>query len=255
LRWKLDQQGSFEATGLPTIEPEQLPEGSTANPGSVETPTTDTWPQVIVPIQFYERLSVPHTVMEPNSVTASGISSIPTTVSTIGEAYPNLPPSARATTVSAATTSHSRPTPSIVATTNHFTPSATGSSFSYGIPSSGTSPALTHSTLQTLSLGVGSSNAPLQGQLGGIPVLFNALPYVVGDISPLSPSLGGLHQQSIRQPAHTSSFGAGSQGTPVQTQLVGSSLFVWNVTFGNNTFTSTAFPSGGTPIFGQSTLV
>jgi hypothetical protein len=34
---------------------------------------------------------------------------------------------------------------------------------------------------------------------------------------------------------------------------VGSSPFVWNETFGNNTFASTAFPSGGTPIFGQST--
>ena len=41
----------------------------------------------------------------------------------------------------------------------------------------------------------------------------------------------------------------------MQTQPVGSSPFVWNGTFGNNTFTSTAFPSEGTPIFGQSTPV
>jgi hypothetical protein len=41
----------------------------------------------------------------------------------------------------------------------------------------------------------------------------------------------------------------------MQTLPVGSSPFVWNGTFGNNTFTSTAFPSGGTPIFGQSTPV
>jgi hypothetical protein len=90
LRRSLDQQGSFEATGLQTIELEQLPEESTANLGLVETPTTDTCPTVIVPIQFYERLSVPHTVMEPNSVTSSGNSSIPTTVATTGEASPNL---------------------------------------------------------------------------------------------------------------------------------------------------------------------
>jgi hypothetical protein len=254
LRWKLDQQSSFEATGLQTIVPEQLPEESIATLGSVETPTTDTWPLVIVPIQFYECLSVPHTVMEPNTVTSSGNSSIPTTIATTREASPNFPSSVQATTILVATTSHSGSTPSIAVATNPFTPSATGSLFSYGMPSSGTSPALTHSTLQTLGLGVGSSNAPLQGQLGGILVPFNAFPYAGVHISPSSPSLGGLYQQSAGQPAHTSSFGAGSQGTPAQTLLVGSSPFVWNGTFGNNTFASTSFPSGGTPIFGQSTL-
>jgi hypothetical protein len=93
LRWKLDQQGSFEATGLQTIVPEQPPEESTANIGSVETPTTNTWPQVIIPIQFYERLSVPHTAMETSVVTSSGNSAIPTTIATIGASSPNLPSS------------------------------------------------------------------------------------------------------------------------------------------------------------------
>jgi hypothetical protein len=105
-----------------------------------------------------------------------------------------------------------------------------------------------------LGLGAGSSNAPLQGQLGGILVPFNAFPYAGDHISPLSPSLGGLHQQSAGQPAHTSSFGVGSQGKPAHTMAVGSSPFVLNGMFGNNNFASTAFPSGGTPIFGQSTL-
>jgi hypothetical protein len=254
LRRKLDQQGSFEATGLQTIVPEQLLEESITNIGSVETPTTDTWPSVIVPIQFYERLSVPHTIMEPNVVTSSGNSSIPTTIATTGEASPNLPSSVRATMVSTATMSHSGPIPSIVAATTPFTPSATGPPFSYGMPSSGTSPALTYSNLQNLGLGAGSSNAPLQGQLGGIHVPFNVFPYAGGHISPSSPSLGGLHQQSAGQPAHTSSFGVESQGTPAQTFPVGSLPFVWNGTFGNNTFSSTTFPSGGTPIFGQFTL-
>jgi hypothetical protein len=91
LKKNLDQQGSFEATGLPTIEPEQHPEESTANLGLVETSTTDTWLQVIVPIQFYKRLLVPYTAMATNVVTSSGNPSIPITVATTGEASPNLP--------------------------------------------------------------------------------------------------------------------------------------------------------------------
>jgi hypothetical protein len=116
--------------------------------------------------------------------------------------------------VSTATTSHSGPSPSIAAARPPFTPSATGPPFSYGMPSLGTSPALTYSTLQTLGLVAGSSKAPLEGQLGGIPVPFNAFPYAGGHIPPSSPSLRGLHQQSVGQPAQMSSLGAGHQGTP-----------------------------------------
>jgi hypothetical protein len=149
--------------------------------------------------------------MEPNSVTSSGNSSIPITVATTREDSPNLPLlTVQATMVSSTTTSHSGPTPSIVAATPPYTPSATGPSFSYGMPSSGTSPALTSSTLQTLGLGAGSSNAPLQGQLGGIPFPFNDFPYAGGHIPPSSPLLGGLHQHSVGQPAHMSSFGVRS---------------------------------------------
>jgi hypothetical protein len=143
LRWKLDHQGSFEATGA--FEPEKPPKELTANLGLVETSTADTWPDIIVPIQFYEILSVPNLVME--QITSSGNSSIPITVTTTGEASPSLPLSAvRATTVSAATTSHSGPTPSIVAATPLYTPSATGAPFSYSMPSLGTIPVLTSST-------------------------------------------------------------------------------------------------------------
>jgi hypothetical protein len=188
LRRKLDHQGSFEATGA--FDPEKPPEESTANLGLVETSNTDTWLDIIVPIQFYKSLSVPNPVME--QITSSGTSSIPSIVTTTGEASPNLPLSAvRATTVSAATTLHSGPTPSMAAATPLYTPSATGAPFSYGMPSSGTSPVLTSSTLQTLGLGAGSSNAPLQGQLGVISVPFNSFPYAGGHIPPSSPSLGG----------------------------------------------------------------
>jgi hypothetical protein len=80
--------------------------------------------------------------------------------------------------------------------TTPFTPSATGPPFSYEMPSSGTSPVLSYSTLQTLGLGAGSSNAPLQGHMGGTPTPFNAFPYGGGHIPPSSPSLSGSHQQT-----------------------------------------------------------
>jgi hypothetical protein len=248
LRRRLDHLGSFEATGA--FDPEQPPEESTANLGLVETSDADFGPDVIISIQSYERLLSPNPVME--QIISTGTSSIPITVVTTGEASPNSPSVVRSTMAPAATSSQSGPTPSIVAATNPFTSSATGAPFSYGMPSSGTSPTLTTSTLQTLGLGAGSSNAPLQGPLGGIPVPFNAFPYAGGHIPPSSPSLGGPHQQTAGQPAHTSSLGAGSQGQPAQTLPVGSSPFSWNGAVGNNTLTQSAFPSGGTPIFGQS---
>jgi hypothetical protein len=155
--------------------------------------------------------------------------------------------------VSSATTLHSGPNPSMAAATTPFTPSATDPPFSYDMPSSGTSHVLTYSTVQTLGLGDGSSSTPLQGHFGGTPVPFNAFPYAGGHIPPLSPSLNGSHQQSAGQPTHNSLFGAGSQGPPSYNMPIGSTPFSWNITFGNNTFSSSAFSTGGNPIFGQST--
>ena len=136
LRRKLDQQGSFEATGLQAIVPNQHPKESTvldleANSLSpIETPTTDFLAPFIVPIQFYERRTMLHTAMETNVVTPSGNSSIPTTVVTTGYFSPPNPPSpARATMVSTASTSHSGLIPSLAAATTPFTPSATGPPF------------------------------------------------------------------------------------------------------------------------------
>jgi hypothetical protein len=201
LRRKLDQQGSFEATGLQTIVPEQPPEESTildleaTTLGLVETPTTDFLAPFIVPIQFYERRTVSYTTMETNVVTPSGNSLIPTTVVTTRElSSPNPPSLFQATMVSTATTSHSGPNPSLAVATTPFTPSATGPPFSYMMPSLGTSPILSYSTLQTLGLGERSSSAPLQGHMGGNPIPFNAFPYRGGHIPPSSPSLGGSHQ-------------------------------------------------------------
>jgi hypothetical protein len=249
LRRKLDHLGSFEATGA--FNPEQPPEGSAANLGLAETSNTDFGPDVIISVESYERLFSNNPVME--QVISTGTSSVTVTGVATGEASPNLPlSSVRATTVSAATTSQSGPIPSIAAATNPFIPNATGAPFSYGMPSSGTIPALTSSISQTVGLGAGSSNASLQGQPGGNHVLFSAFPYAGGHIPPSSPSLGGPHQQAAGQPTHTSSLATGSQGQPGQTLPAGSSPFFWNGAFGNNTLTPGAFPSGGTPIFGQS---
>jgi hypothetical protein len=248
LRRRLDHLGSFEATGA--FDLEQPPEATTANLGAVETSDTDFGPDVIISVESYERLLSPDPVME--QIISTGTSSIPITVVTTGEASPNLPSVVRSTMAPATTTSQSGPTPSIAAATNPFTSSATGAPFSYGMPSSGTSPVLTTSSLQTLGLGAGSSNAPLPGQLGSIPVPFNVFPHAGGHIPPSSPSLGGPHQQTAGQPAHTSSLGAASQGQPAQTLPVGPSPFSWNGAGGNNTLAPSAFPSGGTPIFGQS---
>jgi hypothetical protein len=167
-----------------------------------------------------------HIAMETNVVTPSGNSSIPTIIFTTGDmSSPNLPSSVRATMVSTATTSHSGPNPSLVAATTPFTPSATGPPLSYDMPSSGTSPVLSYSTLQTLGLGAGSSSTPLQGHMGGTHVPFNSFLYGGGHIPPSSPSLGGSHQQSVGQPTHNSLFGVGSQGPPSHSMLVGSTPF------------------------------
>jgi hypothetical protein len=87
--------------------------------------------------------------------------------------------------------------------------------------------------------------------MGGTPAPFNAFPYEGGHIPPSSPSLGGLHQQSVEQPTHHSLFGSGSQGPPSNNMSVGSTLFSLIEMFGNNAFSSVTFPTGGNPSFGQ----
>jgi hypothetical protein len=221
--------------------------------GPVETPTTDFLAPFNVPIQFYEHRKVLHIAMETNVVTPSGSSSIPTTIVTTGDFSPPNPPSLIwATMVLTASTSHSHPIPSLAVATTPFTSSVTGPPFSYGMPSSGTSPVLSYSTLQTSGLGVGSSSAPLQGHMGGTPSPFNTFTYGGGHIPPSSPSLGGSHQQTAGQPTYHSLFGAGSQGPPSHNMLVGLTLFSLAGTFCNNAFLSTTFPTGGNPSFGQS---
>jgi hypothetical protein len=153
--------------------------------------------------------------------------------------------------VSIASTSNSGLILFMAMATTPFTPSVIGPPFSYGMPSSGTSPILSYSTLQTLGLGAGSSNAPLQGHMGGTSSPFNPFPYRGGHIPPSSPSLGGTHQQSVEPPAHHILFGAGSQGPPLHNMLVGSTPFSLFGAFGNNAFSSTSFLTGGNTGFEQ----
>jgi hypothetical protein len=216
LRRKLDQQGSFETTRSIETVPDQHPEESTIldfgvkDLGPPETLTTDLSAPIIVPIHPYECQTMSHTEMETNVVTPSGNSSIPTTIVTTGEFSPPNPPSlVQATMVSTNSTSHSGLIPSLAAAKTPLQPSATGPPFSYGMPSSGTSPVLSYSTSKTSGMWVGSSNTPLQGHMGGTPAPFNSFPYEGGHIPPSSPSLGGTHQQSARPLAHHSLLGAG----------------------------------------------
>jgi hypothetical protein len=157
--------------------------------------------------------------------------------------------------VSTNSTLNSGPILSMVTTTSPFTPSATGPPFSYGMPSSGTSPVLSYSTSQTLVLKEGISNTPLQGHLGGTSAPFNAFPYEGGHIPPSSPSLGGTHQQSSGPPTQHSLFGAGSQGPPSHNISVGSTPLSLFGAFGNNAFSSASFLTGGNPDYGQPILM
>jgi hypothetical protein len=110
---------------------------------------------------------------------------------------------------------------------------------------------LTYSTLQTMGLGAGSSNAPLQGSAAGTTSPFNAIPYGGGHIPPSSPSLGGAFQQPIRPNANYSLFSGGIQGPSSYTTLVGSMSFSLFGAFGNNSFTFYSFSTGGNPVFSQ----
>jgi hypothetical protein len=152
--------------------------------------------------------------------------------------------------VSTTSTSRSGLILSLVAVTAPFTQSATGPPFSYGMPSSSTSPVLSYSTLQNLVLETGSSNAPLQGPMGGTSPPFNTFLYGGGHIPPSSHSLDGAHQQFVTLNAHHSSFGAGSQGPPYHNMSVGSTLFSLFSSFGNKTFSLVSFPTRGNPSYG-----
>jgi hypothetical protein len=188
--------------------------------------------------------------MEENAATSSGSPHTPSTAATTGGVPPpNSPSQVQATMVSTASTSGSGLIPSMAAITAPFTQSATGPLFSYGMPNFDMNSVLTYSTLQTLGLGAGSSNAPLQGSMGGTSAPYNAFPYGGGHIPPSSPSLGGASQQPTWPNMNYNLFRVGSQGPSSSTTLVGSLSFSLFEMFGNNTFSSAVHLGRGKPWF------
>jgi hypothetical protein len=106
-----------------------------------------------------------------------------------------------------------------------------------------------------MGLGAWSSNAPLQGSAVVTTSPFNSIPYGGGHIPCLSPLLGDTFQQPIGPNANYSLFTGGGLGPSSYTTPVGSMLFSLFGAFGNNAFSSVAFPIGGIPNFGQQNLV
>jgi hypothetical protein len=110
---------------------------------------------------------------------------------------------------------------------------------------------LSYSTLQTSDLGVGNSNDPLQGFMGGTLASYNAFSYGVDHIPPSSPSLDGAHQHPDGLNVNFSSFGEGSQGLPSYSMSIGSTSFSLFNVFGSNAFSSAAISTKGNPGYGQ----
>jgi hypothetical protein len=140
---------------------------------------------------------------------------------------------------------------SMAAITTPFTQSANGPLFSYEIPGFDTNYVLSYSTLQTLGMGAGRSNTPLQGSMGGTSTPYNYFPYGGVHIPPSSPSLDGAHQHSTEPNVNYSSFGEGSQGIPYYIMSVGSTPFSLFDAFGNNSFSSAVVSARGNPSYGQ----
>jgi hypothetical protein len=132
-----------------------------------------------------------------------------------------------------------------------FTQSAMGPSFSYNMTDFDMKLVLTYSTLYTMGLGVGSSNSPLQGYIGGTSSPYNSFPYDGGHIPPSSPSLDDASENPIWSNMNYSLFKSGSQGSSSNTMPVGSLSFSFFSAFGNNAFSSAFILVGENPSFGQ----
>jgi hypothetical protein len=126
-----------------------------------------------------------------------------------------------------------------------------GTLFLYGMTNFNSISTLNYSTLQTVGLGAGSSNSPLQGSFTDTTYPFNVIPYDGGHIPPLSPSLEGAFQQPIGLNISSSFFTEGSHEPQSYMNLVGSMNFYLFGSFGNNYFSSSSFSVGGNPVFGQ----
>jgi hypothetical protein len=146
--------------------------------------------QVVPPrVTPHERQIVLQAAMEANVATSSGSPHTPSTTATTGGIPPPNPPSSVWTTmVSTTSTSGSGLIPSLVDDHCSIHTECDGPSiFIWDAPDFDTNSVLTYSTLQTMGLGAGSSNAPLQGSMGGTSASYNAIPYGGGHIPPCPP--------------------------------------------------------------------
>jgi hypothetical protein len=136
--------------------------------GLYNPPITYLSAPVIILVDPYKRQVVSQVVMNTNVATSSGNPHTPSTAVTTGGFPPlNQPSPVWTTMVSTASTSGNGLILSMVAITTPFTQSVTCPPFSYRISSFNTNSFLSYSTLQTLGLGAGRSNALLQGSMGG----------------------------------------------------------------------------------------
>jgi hypothetical protein len=187
-----------------------------------------------------------------NVSTSSESPHTPITDPTTRRILPPLPPSPFCTiVVSNPSTLGNGSIPLSTSTTTLFTQSAMGPPFSYGIPIFDSNSSLTYSTLQTMGLGAGISNAPMQGSTGGAYIPFNAIPYGGGYIPPLSPLISGSFQKPIEPNATYILFGGGGLGPPSYTTSMGSMSFYFFDAFGKNAFYSVIVLVGGNPKFGK----
>jgi hypothetical protein len=132
-----------------------------------------------------------------------------------GGIIPPPPPSpTRNTSSQTPTTSGSGIVSSMTSTTVHtsIVQNMFGTPFPYGMLGFDSSTNLTYSTLQTIGLGEGISNAPFQGFLRVTSSSYNVVPYGSGHIPPLSPSLEGDFQQPFGPSASSSLFRGWIQG-------------------------------------------
>jgi hypothetical protein len=118
-------------------------------------------------VTHHEHQIILQAAMEENGTTSSGSLDTPSTTATTWGIPPPKSPSQVRATISTASTLGSGLILSMATITTLFTQSATSTPFPYGMPNFDTNSVLSYSTPQTLGLGEGSSNAPLQGPMGG----------------------------------------------------------------------------------------
>jgi hypothetical protein len=189
--------------------------------------------------------------MEVNVSTSFGSPCTPVMSTNGGGILPPPPHSPiRTSVVPTPKTSGNSLIPLTTLTTIPFNHNVMGAPFSYGNHEFDTNLVLTYSTLQTMGLGVGTSNASLQGSTMGTIVPFNAIPYSGGHIPPPSPLLDGTFQPIVPNTNYSLIRGGNVGPSSYTTPVVSMSFSLFDA-FGKKTFSSTTLSTGGNHNFGQ----